>query len=252
LIPKLIHYCWFGGKPLGRLEQRCLQSWKKYFPDCTITEWNEQNYNVNAVPYTKEAYLKGKYAFVSDYARLDILYKYGGIYFDVDVEVIKSFDPVIKNGSFMGTEENGRINAGLGCGFKKENGLLGEILDYYSTIHYTNPDGTCSSCTIVDTVTLFFKKKGFVDDNCIQVISGVTIYPPEYFNPVDFDTHLKKITANTFSIHYGSASWVEKPQKITALIHIWLCRILGKSAGRKVSSWIRKTGKSIWLHQGKS
>lgn len=105
MIPQTIHYCWFGNKPLSETAIKCISSWKKYFPNYTIKEWNENNFNINIIPYTKEAYKRGKWAFVSDYARFWILYNYGGIYFDTDVEVIKPFDIIIENGPFLGLEQ---------------------------------------------------------------------------------------------------------------------------------------------------
>ena len=105
MIPKIIHYCWFGGNPLPELAMKCIESWRTYFPDYEIKEWNEDNFDVNIIPYTKEAYENKKYAFVSDYARFWILYNHGGIYFDTDVEVIKKMDDIIEKGSFMGCEK---------------------------------------------------------------------------------------------------------------------------------------------------
>src|SRR5215510_15199585 len=114
MIPKIIHYCWFGGNPLSELALKCIASWKKYFPNYEIKEWNESNYDVHKIPYTSEAYNAKKYAFVSDYARFDILYQYGGIYFDVDVEVIKQFGDILNDTGFMGMETLSGCNAGLG------------------------------------------------------------------------------------------------------------------------------------------
>ena len=108
MIPKIIHYCWFGRNPLPELAQKCIASWKKYLPDYEIKEWNEDNFDVNIIPYTAEAYAAKKYAFVSDYARFWILYKYGGIYFDTDVEVIRPIDDIIAKGNFMGCETDAR------------------------------------------------------------------------------------------------------------------------------------------------
>lgn len=104
MIPKIIHYCWFGRGPLPELAQKCIASWKKYLPDYEIKEWNEDNFDVNIIPYTAEAYQAKKYAFVSDYARFWIMYHYGGIYFDTDVEVIRPMDDIVANGNFMGFE----------------------------------------------------------------------------------------------------------------------------------------------------
>ena len=113
MIPKKIHYCWFGRNPLPESAKKCIASWRKYFPDYEIIEWNEDNYDVNKIPYTQQAYAAKKYAFVSDYARFDILYQHGGIYFDTDVEVIKSFDDVLEHGAFMGCEIDGSSRSGI-------------------------------------------------------------------------------------------------------------------------------------------
>ena len=104
MIPKIIHYCWFGGNPLPELAIKCIESWKKYLPDYEIKEWNESNFDINCCAYVREAYEAKKWAFVSDYARFWILYQHGGLYFDTDVELIKSIDDLIVKGAFMGCE----------------------------------------------------------------------------------------------------------------------------------------------------
>jgi hypothetical protein len=245
LIPPLIHYCWFGNNPLDRLAEKCIASWKTFFPNHEIKAWNDSNYDVSTIPYAREAYAQKKYAFVSDYVRFDVLYRYGGIYFDTDVEVIRSFDSILQNGPFMGVEEEGRINAGLGCGFEKKMPILREILDLYAGISFVNPD-VRDTVTVVDYITLVFRNRGFDGKGGIQMISGITVYPEEYFNPVDYDTHYLNITTNTCSIHHGAASWVGRPQRTGALIHRWLCRVFGKRRGRAISSFVRKTGKNIY------
>ena len=106
MIPKIIHYCWFGRNPLPPLALECIASWRKFLPDYEIKEWNEDNFDVNSIPYTAEAYRQKKYAYVSDYARFCILYQYGGIYFDTDVEVIKPLNDIIAKGNFMGFEQD--------------------------------------------------------------------------------------------------------------------------------------------------
>ena len=151
MIPKIIHYCWFGRGLLPELAQKCIASWKKYLPDYEIKEWNEDNFDVNIIPYTAEAYARKKYAFVSDYARFWVLYKYGGIYFDTDVEVIKSFDEIVTKGNFMGFEldPNGEnspkkyapryafsVNPGVGLGMAKGHSFVKKMLDYYATLHF--------------------------------------------------------------------------------------------------------------------
>ena len=119
MIPKKIHYCWFGGNPLPELAIKCLESWKKYCPDYEIIEWNETNFNLDSCEYVREAYQAKKWAFVSDYARLKVVYDNGGIYLDTDVELIKSLDRLLKNKSFFGTETTGVVATGLGFGAEK-------------------------------------------------------------------------------------------------------------------------------------
>lgn len=147
MIPKVIHYCWFGGNPLPQLAQKCIESWKKNLPNYEIKQWNENNFDINIIPYTSEAYKAKKYAFVSDYARLWILYKYGGLYFDTDVEIIKPLDCIIKKGPFMGIEKYDgtgipAVAPGLGLGANPGLWLYAELLDLYSNIHFINQDGT--------------------------------------------------------------------------------------------------------------
>lgn len=119
MIPKIIHYCWFGGGELPQMQKKCIESWKKFCPDYEIKEWNESNYDVHKVPYISEAYDAGKMAFVSDYARLDIIYKHGGIYLDTDVEIIKSLEPLLEHTCFLGAERDGIVATGLGFGAER-------------------------------------------------------------------------------------------------------------------------------------
>ena len=153
MIPKVIHYCWFGRNPLPESAVKCINSWKKYFPDYEIKEWNEDNFDVNIIPYTKEAYSVKKYAFVSDYARFWVLYRYGGLYFDTDVEVIKSMDDIIERGSFMGVEVPAVVDKvvpsvapGLCLGSSSGNSIYKSILDLYNGLHFILDDGSFSSC----------------------------------------------------------------------------------------------------------
>ena len=136
MIPKIIHYCWFGRNPRPASAKKCIASWRKYLPDYEIKEWNEDNFDVNIIPYTQQAYEMKKYAFVSDYARFWILYHYGGLYFDTDVEVIKSFDDIVDKGAFMGLEIDGTkkdtkiaIAPGLGLGAETGMSIYYQILE---------------------------------------------------------------------------------------------------------------------------
>lgn len=226
MIPKIIHYCWFGRNALPPLAVKCINSWKKFFPDYEIIEWNEDNFDVNVIPYTQEAYASKKYAFVSDYARFWILYKYGGLYFDTDVEVIRPMDDIIQKGPFMGCETNYlkkgataiAVAPGLGLGVNPGLGLYKEILDLYATLHFIE-NGVLNETTVVQYITEILYKKGLLNVNKIQNCAGVWIYPMEYFCPL----HGSKInfTKNTRSIHHYMASWknLSIRKKIVSFLH---------------------------------
>lgn len=207
MIPKIIHYCWFGGKPLPETALKCIASWRKYCPNYEIKEWNETNYDVRKIPYIAQAYDAKKYAFVSDYARFDILYEYGGIYFDTDVEVMKPIDDLIEKDSFVGIESPGALNVGLGFASRQQEPIFAEILESYSQSCFLRPNGSMDLTTVVVRVSEIFKKYGFTNKNEIQNIKGITIYPVEYFNPKNQKTGELKITPNTYSIHHFDASW---------------------------------------------
>ena len=213
MIPKIIHYCWFGGNPLPPLAEKCIASWKKFLPDYEIKEWNEQNFDVNIIPYTAEAYQAKKYAFVSDYARFWILYHYGGLYFDTDVEVIKPMGSIIAKGAFMGCEQDVKpgkeltVNPGLGLAVEPRHELYKAILKEYDSFHFLNEDGSNNDKTVVEYVTEILKRHGLKNMPGIQQIEGVKIYPSEYFCPRDTVTKRLHITNNTYTIHHYMASW---------------------------------------------
>lgn len=219
MIPKIIHYCWFGGQPFPDLAQKCIESWKKYCPEYEIKEWNESNFDLNSCDYVKEAYQAKKWAFVSDYARFWVLYHEGGLYFDTDVELIKSNDDIVEKGAFMGCETIDKCtpglgaNPGLGLGANPGLGLYKEILDFYQQKHFLKPNGEYNMTTVVEYTTDLLLKHGWIPDGHIQNIEGVLIYPPEYFCPMNYKTGRTEITSNTYSIHHYSASWIEPEDK---------------------------------------
>lgn len=229
MIPKIIHYCWFGGSPLPESALKCIASWRKFLPNYEIKEWNEKNFPIEECPlYAKQAYTEKKWAFVSDYARFKILYDYGGLYFDTDVEVIKSLDDIIECGSFMGCGSENETNPGLGLAAAPGLGLYREILDYYNT----NEFDASGNITVVQIVTEILKKKGFKATSEIQYIEGVRFYPPEYFSPIDYSTGRLTVTKNTRSIHHYDASWMEPKDKYAQIKARALRRILpSKMAG---------------------
>jgi mannosyltransferase OCH1-like enzyme len=266
-IPKIIHYCWFGGNPLPEMAQRCIASWKKYCPDYEIKEWNESNFDVNICNYTEEAAKSKKWAFVSDYARFWILYKYGGLYFDTDVELIQPIDDLVVKGSFMGLEKStngeGAANPGLGLAAAPGLGLYKEFLDSYRMKHFIRPDGSLDTTTIVTNTTKILKGKGWQASDTIQTIGGITIYPSDYFCPLDYITGKLTTTGNTRSIHHYMASWHTEedkyydnlkdkigrvfPTTISSYLakYISICKYRGFSKGNKfLIAWInRKTVK---------
>lgn len=214
MIPKVIHYCWFGGNEKSKLIKKCIRSWKKYCPDYEIKEWNENNFNININDYVKEAYQEKKWAFVTDYARLWIVYNYGGIYLDTDVELIKSLNSLLDNKAFFGSEDNQYIATGLGFGAEKKNELVKKMMDEYENIHFIKEDGSYDLLPCPQRNTLSVKELLLANnfDTIIKSEYG-TIYPKEYFAPLDFYTRELKKTKNTYSIHWFDASWYDTEQK---------------------------------------
>ncbi len=202
-IPKVIHYCWFGGKPLPKSATKCIDSWKKFLPDYEIREWNESNFDINVIPYTKEAYAAKKYAFVSDIARFWALHEYGGIYFDTDVEVIRPIDDIIENGAYLGMEPPAAINPGLGMASPEKHPIYTWYLEYFRDKHF-KPEQP----SMVPIVTNYMKEKGWKTDCTIQTIAGITIYPPEYFCPQAMMGAPIILTENTRTIHHFDATWL--------------------------------------------
>ena len=242
-IPKKIHYCWFGRNPLPKSAVKCIQSWKKYFPDYEIIQWNEDNYDVNKIKYIREAYKAKKYAFVSDYARFDILYHEGGIYFDTDVEVVKSFDDILENGAFMGCEIDGAdlVNAeankarcimvapGLGIATEPGLSIYREILEFYATQRFLNVDGSINQETVGVKTTKILCGYGMQDSKGIQKVGEITIYPKEYFNPMNNNTGVIDITENTHSIHWYSMSWISPGTRMKSRITRFFHRLFGEN-----------------------
>lgn len=232
MIPKVIHYCWFGGKKKPKSVRRCIESWRKYCPEYEIKEWNEQNYDVNMIPYTRDAYQAGKYAFVSDVARFWVLYHEGGVYFDTDVEVIRPIDDLVERGPFMGWERpdalgNVHVAPGLGLAAPKGFLLYQEILDGFAKLHYYLEDGQWNPYTMIPLVTDILENKGLRIDGRMQKLNvnvnnentqtsdftpqpSLTIYPADYLCPMDSLTEKIIITSNTYAIHRYSMSWLPK------------------------------------------
>lgn len=242
MIPKIIHYCWFGRQQLPEEAIKCINSWKKYCPDYEIKEWNEDNFNLNCCKFVKQAYEKKKWAFVSDYVRFWILYNEGGIYFDTDVEIIRPIDTIIENGSFMGCEAvdpksyNGRIgiNPGLGIATESGNIIYKEILDFYNNKTFIKQNGELDLTTVVKYTTDILKIHGWRENEIIQTIQDITIYPTDYFCPMNYQTGEINITSNTYSIHHYTASWLNNKEKKVNKIERKYIKKYGEKYGKQI------------------
>lgn len=207
MIPKKIHYCWFGGNPLPEDAKKCIESWKKYCPDYEIIEWNENNYDVNKNEYVKYTYNNKKYAFLTDYARLDIIYNEGGIYLDTDVELVKSLDDLLNCDGYIGMEQIGKVNTGQGFGAVKGHPFIRENRAFYENNNFFDEKGNFKQVICVKITTDLLQKKGLKEQDIRQEVYGMVIYPVEYFCPIKMGTNKLKITNNTYSIHWFNASW---------------------------------------------
>lgn len=243
MIPKVIHYCWFGGNEKSEMIKHCKESWRKFCPDYEIMEWNESNYDVTKQQFMKKAYEARKWAFVADYARVDILYQYGGIYLDTDVELVSSLDPFLKYDFYAGFESVSFVNFGIGFGSVEGHPVLKDILDYYNGLEFPDNDFWLSmvSCPRIQTDAL--KKRGMICNNENQVVGGCNIFSTEYFCPTSFRTGETKITENTVSIHHFDMSWNSKGSKNAKITEWKLVKKFGPKWGKRLSSIVTFPGK---------
>ena len=224
MIPKKIHYCWFGYGKKTKLVQKCIASWKKYCPDYEIIEWNETNFDVNKNAYTKMCYEQKKYAFLTDYIRLIVIAEYGGIYLDTDVELVRNIDKLLENRAYFGFETQRYINTGLGFGAEAGNRIVLDMLQEYDEL-LDGQNGTVG-CPILNTKTLL--NKGLIQNGKKQDIKSAIIYSCDYFNPYDDPTGILNKTENTYSIHWYGKSWMNKRKIIRSKLLRPVHRIFGK------------------------
>ena len=208
-IPKVIHYCWFGPNPLPPSARKYIRSWRKYCPDYTIREWNERNFDINCNAYCREMARRQKWAFLTDYVRLKIIYENGGIYLDTDVQLLKSLEPLRRQGPYMGRENTGRVATGLGFAAEAGNPLIRANMLWYEQ---ADDFDQVPSCPYITTEIL--RKHGMTDRvDRIQIIDGMYIYPEEYLCPKNERNGLITLTENSYSIHQFDASWFEPEWK---------------------------------------
>lgn len=215
MIPKTIHYCWFGRNPKPGLAKKCMRSWKKYCKGYEIIEWNEDNFDLSTAPlYVRQAYEAKKWAFVSDWVRLKVVYDHGGIYLDTDVEIIKSLDSLLEYDAYFGFEDGRFVATGLGFGAKKSHPLLQELMADYDHSPFILSDGSFDTTTCPSRNLPIFLKHGLLQDNSKQTLDdGTVILPSDYLSPLDYITNELKRTKNTLSIHWFSASWHSTEEK---------------------------------------
>lgn len=232
MIPKIVHYCWFGKIEKPDNVQRCIESWKKILIGYQFVEWNEDNFDYQAMEYTRQAYQEKKYAFVSDVARLAALVGYGGIYMDTDVEVLKSFDDLLNHTCIFGMEERNYIATSfIAC--ESHFPLIQQLLDGYKNVTFSMESGSIE--TNVQKLTAIMEQYGFQKKNKFQSVAGVSIYPREYFSPYDYINCIDMKNENSYCIHYFYVSWQSNKVKVKKLIK----KILGSCLGKKLMDQIR-------------
>lgn len=208
LIPHVIHYCWFGGSQMTDSLKRCIDSWKRLCPDFDIVEWNEHNYDVNRHRFTREAFDNKCFAYLSDLARLDILYDNGGVYMDTDVTLLKNLDICTYQKGYIASEKWSNINSGGGCGFIKGHPMLKQIIEYRDRFPFVREDGSFNRTTNGVYETQVFLDCGYEPNNRTQVINDVTVYPSYVMHPYDYMSERLDMNESTISVHNFSGGWM--------------------------------------------
>ncbi|MBH5317304.1 glycosyl transferase [Paenibacillus sp. GSMTC-2017] len=235
-IPRIIHYCWFGRGEKSKKIMKCMKSWTKNLNGYQLMEWNEDNFDIESSPYVKEAYAARKFAFVSDYVRLYALHKYGGIYLDTDVEVIKSLDPLLKHEAFTGFEDEHYLQSGT-MGAVSGHPWIEELLEDYKQRTFLLPDGSYDMMTNTAVISKLCKKDGLLLNGQYQTFkNGVVCYPRTYFSPYDYINGGNYITDESYSIHHFAQSWLPAHVRLRSNVK----RIVSRVVGPKVISRMRQ------------
>lgn len=213
MIPKIIHYCWFGHGEIPEKDKKCIESWKRMCPDYEIKQWNESNYDITKNTYMEEAYKAKKWGFVPDYARLDIIYEHGGFYLDTDVELIKNLDDLLNSKAIMGFEDGCHVSPGLIIAAEPKHPTICDIMRIYENRHFIKSDGSFDLTPSPIMNTNYLINQGLKQNNKKQTVKDITIYPTDYFCPKDYQTGKLNKTDNTYSIHWFNASWQTPHQK---------------------------------------
>lgn len=211
MIPKIIHYCWFGGKELPESAKKCIASWKKYCPDYKIIQWDESNFDMKTNLFIEQAYANRKYAFVSDFARFQVLRDTGGIYLDTDVELIKPLDDLLSNKAFMGFEKiKDKVTGvapGLIIGTEPQQQFIIDMIDLYNHLEFCDANNERTAKSVVEYMTNYLIDKGCELTDKKQLVQDIVIYPSEYFCPKDYESGEINLSEATYSIHHYDSSW---------------------------------------------
>lgn len=239
-IPKIVHYCWFGKKEKPKNIKKCIATWKEVLNDYEFIEWNEQNFDINYNNYVKEAYNLQKYAFVSDIARIVALKKFGGIYLDTDVKVIKKFDDLLDQTCILGFEEKENIATSF-IAVQPNHILLDEFLDEYKDIRFVDNDGNMDLTPNVIRLGNILTKRGLKLNGCYQKLDeGIVVYPKEYFSPYDYINCINQSTKNTYCIHLFYVTWMPIKTKIKKFLKKIIVTIIGKEKLEKLRIYINE------------
>lgn len=223
MIPKVIHYCWFGENPLPGDVKKCIESWKKYCPDYEIKRWDETNFEINCHPFIKAAYAAKAWAFVSDYARLKIIYENGGIYLDTDVELVKRLDTLLDNPCYVGIQANEYLcNTGLGFGAVQFSPAVRAMLEKYDHITFDADKKNTFACPWLNDEVIH--SLGYKNSDSVVRLANVTVYPPRYFDPYPSGVNESLFNDDTISIHHYASSWTSGRQRLKRK----LARIIGE------------------------
>lgn len=228
MIPKVINYCWFGGKEKPDNVIRMIESWATTCPDFVIKEWNESNYDIHKHPFMERALADGKWSFVSDYARLDVMYKFGGIYLDTDVEVIKDLSPLCEYKGYFGFENDSFVNDGHGFGCEPGLEIIRKMRDIYDEL---------VECEYIESPRLrteVLVQHGLVLNGARQRVNELEIFPVDFFCPKSFMTGKILITDNTYSIHYYDSTWKSAREIKYVKFNQMCCRMFGEKAGHQL------------------
>lgn len=227
MIPKKIHYCWFGRGEKPKKAQKCIASWKKYCPGYEIIEWNEDNFPIDSYPYAAYCLDNKKYAFLSDFVRLVVINEHGGLYFDTDVELIRSPDGLLQYDAFYGFENDEFVATGLGFGAVAGHETVRKMMGLYLALE---PDENGAypiiGCPHLNTEALL--GFGLRQNGKEQTVGGAKILPADFFNPYDDPTGKLNLTENTVSIHWYSKSWMSKKSIVRSKITKPFHRLFGK------------------------